>query len=180
MKKVSLGVILKWFGILLGVVTLVCLAGAGLTSTETVGGVTASFSIGMGGFVFGGLKATVDAGSYSTTMNYDGGMSYFVLIGVILVIVGIVLAVLGTFFKKNGKLLSVIGGMLILVGGVCAMLIKVAGTDVTPTVGGVSASGSYTDFVEDRDIGIGAILFMVFGILSGLSVVASAFMTKKK
>lgn len=180
MKKVSLDVILKWFGILLGVVTLVCLAGAGLTSTSTTDGATVTLSVGMGGFVFGGLETTVTAGGYSIKMNHDGGMSYFVLIGVILVIVGIVLAVLGTFLKKNGKLLSVIGGMLVFVGGICAMLIKVAGTDVSTTVGGMSASVAYTDLVEGMDIGIGAILFMVFGILGGLSIVASAFMTKKK
>ncbi len=195
MKKVSIGTILSAFGVLLGVVAMICLAGAGLyyketTTTDAVIATvttTVTSSAGLFGFVFGGhdfvTVATIGTSDPTTlSAHLDGGMSYFALIAFILVVLAIIVAVLSFFAKKQSKMLALIAGVLFVLGGVCMFMLKVAGTDFTATAGSVTTNTAWADYFKDSKygLGVGAILYAIFAILGGLSVGASCFIGKKK
>lgn len=188
MKKLSIKNLLVVVGALLSIVALIFLAMSGLTSTVTAAGITTTTNVALGGFVFGGLKfvtTTTGLGATNTsTTTFEGGMSYFVLISVILIILGLAATIASIFLKKQGKLLAIIGGILIVVGAIFIMLIKCGGTDVkkTITAGSVTATPStaFKDAFEKYTLGTGTICYFVFALLSGLIITGSQFIPTKK
>mgnify|MGYP004633938593 CR=1 FL=1 len=188
MKKLSIKSLLLVVGALLSIVALIFLAMTGLTATNSGAGITATTTVALGGFVFGGLKfVTTTTGlgaTNTTTATFEGGMSYFVLISVILIVLGLAATIASIFLKKQGKLLAIIGGILIVVGAIFIMLIKCGGADLkkTMTAGSVTATPTkaFKDAFENYSLGTGTICYFVFALLSGLIITGSQFIPTKK
>lgn len=187
MKKLSLNKILIALGVLLSVVALFFLLAPGLTATVTESGITATSKIGLGGFIVGSHKAVATGTMRGTTVTlnifYKGGMSYFVLISVILLVLGLAATIASIFLKKQGKLFALIGALLIIVAAIFILLIKCGGTNITSiTYEGstINTDTTYADFVKDSNFGAGTICYFVFALLSGLIITGSQFIPTKK
>lgn len=176
-NKINLGTILIAVGFLFAIVSLICLAGAGITASVKVGGIAGTATYGLTGFLTG--KHTIDtvlsAGGHSgsTHSTLEGGMSYFAIIALVLTVLGIIATIIGVVLKK--KFIIVIGGILLLLSGISMFLLKVAGSNV-----GEIAFVDFFKGTEDLpfNLGAGAICYGVFGLLSGLITTAGAFIKK--
>ena len=179
-KKLNLGSVAFLFGILLVVVTLICLVGAGIHGEMTLvqDGMYAHIvlEIPTSDFLFGGLTLKATSNGIGVNMKYDGGMSIFALISFIFTIIGLV-SILGSAFLKKRNLIY-LGSGLIFVGGICMFMLKVAGTDVSMSLNGQVQTITFDDFLKSSpeapiNLGAGAICYGIFAILSSLVLAAT-------
>lgn len=166
--KVKTNVLLKYVGIVLGVLALIGLFLPGLSATNG----QASMKISLIGVVFGGGPVVTSFFGSTASTKYDGGMSFFALASFIMLIAALVLIVL-SLFKKNKNLVLTAGGLLVL-SAILMFLLKTAGTN---TFVGM-AKTPWKEFIDSTNLGIGAILYAVFALLAGGCAIASTVLKK--
>ena len=176
---------------ILALVFMFVLPGVSYSAKEQ--GVSGKMWIVMSSLVFGGGVVKVDTLGVKLDMfKFKGGLSIFGLIAFVLLVVGLIALVLSFVLKDKSKirvldiiskLFVLIAGGAFLVAGVCALLITVAGTSVTTTelLSSIAAETkvSFKEFLENMNLGTGAILFAVFGILSGATLLVDQFVIEK-
>ena len=139
----------------------------------------ATVSVAMFSLVFGNGSMHTVAGPMSADVSYNGGMSFFALAAFLLLVVGVVAFVLSFVLKEKARLCLLVAGALFVVSGILAFLVKTAGTDVTMSVGPVSASESFADAFSELNLGVGAILFGVFNVLGGCLLLVNELVLNK-
>lgn len=167
---------------ILALVFMFVLPGVSYSAKEQ--GVSSKMWIVMSSLVFGGGVVKVDTLGVKLDMfKFKGGLSIFGLIAFVLLVVGLIALVLSFVLKDKSKLFVLIAGGAFLLAGVCALLITVAGTSVTTTelLSSIAAETkvSFKEFLENMNLGTGAILFAVFGILSGATLLVDQFVIEK-
>lgn len=167
--------LLLCFGMLFAVLAILCifLPGCINTLTATVFGqtITTETKVLLYGLVFGNPEVIITVTSAgSTSMVFEGGLSYLGLIGFILVAIGLVVTLLSLFFKRQAKLICVLAFLIILIGACLMMAVLTCGSDVAYQ----GLTSSFTDTYEEFDLGVGTILFFVSGLISSGFVLGSA------
>lgn len=171
--KLKLSNVLQIIAAVFACLAIVCLFLPGVTigNSQKLFGENTTGSISLIGLMFGcgPFKMTVIDEAY--VINYSGAMSIFGLFAFLLLIAAIILAI-GAFIIKKTNLL-IFAGTIAIVAGICALLVKVAGTNIN--------GGSFTSFMNNFDfrLGIGTILFAISTVLGGgLLVLSKTIKTK--
>ncbi len=180
--KKLLPMILKGVAALFAVLALIFMfVLPGVSNSASQEGVTASASIAMFSLVFGGGKITSKvAGITVEGGKFNGALSIFGLVAFVLLVAAIVVLVLSFVLKEKSKMLVLVAGALFLVAGVCAFLITVAGTSANLAVlGSQAVKVEWKDFIGQYKVGVGAILFGIFSIISGAALLVDNFVIEK-
>ena len=181
-KANNIRLIVGLVGIVFAIAALICLAGAGLAVYADNGELLGSTELPK--VIFG--ETTTQTIPLVGDITVKAPISIMGLIGFILTIVGLLIALVAVF--KKSKILLITAGATILVSGIFMFLLQTAGTTGNITAGeGVDIKGvleslganlEFSKMVEGTSLGVGTILYGVFGILSGLTLTASAFLKK--
>ena len=180
-KANNIRLIVGLVGIVFAIAALICLAGAGLAVYADNGELITSTALPK--VIFG---ETTSKTIFGTTVTVKAPISIMGLIGFILTIVGILIALVAVW--KKSKVLTIVAGVTILVSGIFMFLLQTAGTtgnitagegvDLNKIIEGLGGKPTFAKMVEGSSLGVGTILYGVFGILSGLTLTASAFLKK--
>ena len=176
-KKTNWLALIPAFAAIATIILATFLAGVIKVDQATIGSTllsTTTTTVSLIGLMFGNgtsVSKTVSSNSENITKTpYDGGMSTFGLIAIILLAIGIVAIVASLFIK--GKKLDFIGSALILLGGIFIFLVLVGGTDLVSTfeIGSYVQTNTvpFADAFEGFKLGAGVYVCAIISILGGL------------
>ena len=180
MKKIKLtwNNVLLCLGFIFAVVPIICLAGAGYQISLFEDGEFVRYSDNLAGFFFGyhtlKLYATSGSESLSMTQHFKGGVSVLGLLSLILLILGIAGMIAATALKK--PIIRLFISPVILLSGIFMFCLLIAGSDIE----GIPFDEQYVVYEPYKGgLGVGAILYGVFAILSSGCFVANNLIRKE-
>lgn len=187
--KALLPVIIVAGTAIISLLMILFLQGATKTVTE-VGVLTTKTTISVvsfKGLIFGGgpKVVTVNNGN-PTSLTYEGGMSTFGIISLILLVLGVLTVASSIFFtdkkqEKTSSIIFLVGSSLIALAGLCMLLVLAGGSALitAKTVIGnqtFQTTSTFAKYFEGFTLASGPIVYALLAILGGGFGVANHFL----